>query len=71
VKSDLDEATKDLTDDMLIYLDDKTLNKYCPLKKLAPYNDQLKVNKFMQKKKLYDLQKMVERKKVIIFLVRN
>ena len=33
------EDNNELTDDMLFYLDDKTLNKYLPFKALAPYRD--------------------------------
>ena len=30
-----------LDDDDLLYLDDKTLNRYVPLKKLAPYKEKV------------------------------
>ena len=52
---------------MLLYLNDKSLNKFMPLKRLAPYREpqeEKKSNKFMNKKKLGDLARELERKKV-------
>jgi len=49
---------------MLIYLNDKSLNKFMPLKRLAPYREEIgKQNKFLQKKKLGDLARELDRKK--------
>lgn len=57
----------DLTDEMLLYLDDKTLNKFVPVKGLAPYREQAyKVNKFNLKKEMKNIRKEIERKREII-----
>ena len=32
-----------VNDEMLLLLDDRTLNQYVPLKKLAPYNEKVKL----------------------------
>jgi protein KRI1 len=54
----------DLTDEMLLLLDDKTINKYIPLKKLAPYRENKKQLNDYQKKNIFkNLQKELERKK--------
>jgi len=52
-----------LTDEMLLYLDDKTLNKYIPLRRLAPYREKVKLNEWEKKKMLKHLSKEVERRK--------
>lgn len=57
---------------MILYLDDSNLNKYIPLKKLAPYREQKlqsKYNQFIDKKNLFNLQKEFERKKVKLILI--
>jgi len=52
---------------MLIYLDDKTLNKFMPLKRLAPFREIDKINnKYMHKQKLSELARELEKKKVSI-----
>lgn len=53
----------ELTDEMLLFLDDRILNKYMPLKKLAPYKEKTKMNNFMKKKMLDELQKNLEKKR--------
>ncbi len=45
-----------LTDEMLLLLDDKILNKYLPLKKIAAYGD-YKLPEYKKKKMLYRLEK--------------
>ena len=56
-----------LTDEMLLYLDEKTLNKLVPVKGLAPYRDQeYKINKFALQKEMKKIRKEIERKKEII-----
>lgn len=58
------DADFGLTDDMLLFLDDKTLNKYIPLKGIVPYrDDEYKINKFKVKKDSKILQKEIERNK--------
>jgi len=53
-----------LTDDMLLYLDDKTINKYVPMKTLAPYREEeYKINKFKLKKEERLLSKEIAKKK--------
>lgn len=52
-----------ISDEMLILLDDKTLNKYVPLRKLAPYNEKFKINDWQKKKMQRELAKELERKK--------
>ena len=51
-----------LTDDMLLLLDDKVLNKYLPLKKITAYND-YKLPSFKKKAMLNRLEKLVNKKK--------
>jgi protein KRI1 len=53
----------ELTDDMLVFLDDKTLNKHIPLKRLAPYREKIQMNDWQKKKMLNELSKEVDRKK--------
>ncbi len=61
VKVDKDEY--ELTDEMLLLLDDKTLNKFIPLRRLAPYREKKELP-LWEKKQLYkELQKELERKK--------
>lgn len=64
--TNVDKDDTGLTDDMLVYLNDKSLNKFMPLKRLAPYKEHIKHNKFLNKKRLYDLDKELESKKVKI-----
>ena len=51
-----------LTDDMLLLLDDKVLNKYLPLKKISAYND-YKLPDYKKKAMLNRLEKLVNKKK--------
>jgi protein KRI1 len=51
-----------LTDDMLLLLDDKVLNKYLPLKKITAYND-YKLPSYKKKAMLNRLEKLVNKKK--------
>ena len=51
-----------LTDDMLLLLDDKVLNKYLPLKKITAYND-YKMPDYKKKAMLYRFEKLVNKKK--------
>ena len=51
-----------LTDDMLLLLDDKVLNKYLPLKKISAYND-YKLPEYKKKAMLNRLEKLVNKKK--------
>lgn len=54
----------ELTDEMLIYLDDKTLNKFVPVKRIAPYKEEeFKLNKFLLVKEMKNIRKEIERKK--------
>jgi len=48
---------------MLLYLDDKTLNKYLPLKALAPYRDGYEVPGYKKKRLLSEFQREVDKKK--------
>jgi hypothetical protein len=48
---------------MLLYLDDTTLNKYIPLKALAPYKDGYVVAGYKKKRLLAEFQREVEKKK--------
>lgn len=48
---------------MLLYLDDKTLNKYLPLKALAPYRDGYVVPGYKKKRLLSEFQREVDKKK--------
>merc|ERR1712032_334035 len=57
------EDNNELTDDMLLYLDDKTLNKYLPLKALAPYRDGYVVPGYKKKRLLNEFQREVDKKK--------
>ena len=52
----------DLTNEMLVLLDDKVLNKYIPVKKIAPYSD-FKLPDYKKKSMLKHLEKLVEKKK--------
>ena len=54
---------EELTDDMLLYLDDKTLNKFIPLKALAPYKDGYVVPGYKKKRLLAEFQREVEKTK--------
>ena len=51
-----------LTDEMLLLLDDKILNKYLPLKKVTAYND-YQMPDYKKKAMLYRLEKLVNKKK--------
>lgn len=53
----------ELTDDMLLYLDDQTLNKYLPLKTLAPYKDGFIVPGYKKKRLLSEFQREVDKRK--------
>lgn len=48
---------------MLLYLDDKSLNKYLPLKALAPYREGYVVPGYKKKRLLSEFQREVDRKK--------
>ena len=51
-----------LTDDMLLLLDDKILNKYLPLKKITAYSDYT-LPEYKKKQMLNRLEKLVNKKK--------
>jgi len=51
-----------LTDDMLLLLDDKILNKYLPLKKITAYSD-YSMPEYKKKEMLYRFEKLVNKKK--------
>ena len=51
-----------LTDDMLLLLDDKILNKYLPLKKITAYSD-YSMPEYKKKQMLYRFEKLVNKKK--------
>ena len=51
-----------LTDDMLLLLDDKILNQYIPIKKLAPYNN-FHLPEYKKKQMKKHLEKLVFKKK--------
>lgn len=53
---------------MIYYLDDKTLNKYLPLKKLAPYRGEVYMNEWEKKKALKMLQREVDKQKVMLYI---
>ena len=54
----------ELTDDMLLYLDDKTLSKIVPMNSLAPYREEeYKMNKFKITKEMKQIRKEIEKKK--------
>jgi protein KRI1 len=53
-----------LTDEMLLLLDDKTLNKYFPLRKLAPYREKSNMNDWQKKKAFNELTRELDRKKM-------
>jgi protein KRI1 len=55
------------TDEMLLFLDDRTLNKFIPLRKLAPYKEKYNLNEWQKKKMLKELEKEVERKRTELF----
>lgn len=57
------QDNEELTDDMLLFLDDKTLNKFIPLKALAPYKDGYVVPGYKKKRLLSEFQREVEKKK--------
>jgi protein KRI1 len=61
----------ELTDEMLLLLDDKTLNKYIPLRRLAPYREKKEVPQWKKKQIFKELQKELERKKVIYINIRE
>jgi len=61
VKNPLDN--EEITDDMLLYLDDKTLNKFIPLKALAPYKEGYVVPGYKKKRLLSEFQREVDQKK--------
>lgn len=57
----------ELTDDMLLFLDDKTLNKIVPMNSLAPYRDEeYKLNKFKITKEMKQIRKEIEKKKQML-----
>ena len=58
----VDKEDSGLTDDMLLLLDDKILNKYLPLKKITAYND-YKMPDYKKKIMLNRLEKLVNKKK--------
>ena len=62
----VDKDDLGITDEMLIYLDDKTLNKFIPLKRLAPYREKNTMNDWQKKKMLSELTKEVDRRKLEI-----
>ena len=61
VKVDRDEYG--LTDEMLLLLDDKTINKYIPLRRLAPYREKKPLNDYQKKQVFKSLEKELERRK--------
>lgn len=52
----------DLTNEMLLLLDDSVLNKYIPIKKIAPYSD-YKLPEYKKKAMLKHLEKLLDKKK--------
>jgi hypothetical protein len=48
---------------MLLLLDDKTINKYIPMNRLAAYKDKKPLNDYQKKNIVKSLQKELERKK--------
>ena len=56
-----------LSDEMLILLDDKILNKYLPIKKLATYNNDFYIPEYKKKFMKKHLEKLVNKKKREIF----
>lgn len=60
-KTDKDDIG--LSDEMLIYLDDRILNKHIPLRRLAPYREKFEMNDWQKKKILKELSREVEREK--------
>lgn len=62
VKVDKDDY--ELTDEMLLLLDDKTINKYIPLRRLAPYKEKKELPQWKKKQVFKELQKELERRKV-------
>ena len=57
---------------MLLYLDDRTLNKYIPLKALAPYRDGYVVPGYKKKRLLSEFQREVEKiKKDFVKEIKN
>ncbi len=63
----VDKDDSGLTDEMLLFLDDRILNKFVTLRKLAPYKEKLLLNDWQKKKMLKELEREVERKKTEIF----
>ena len=56
-----------LNDEMMVYLEDKSLNKYLPMKAIFPYReDKYKVNNFLLKKDKKYINKEIDRKKKYI-----
>lgn len=56
-----------LTDEDLLYADDKTLNQFVSVKKIQPYRpDEGQVNMKTLKKKKSQVKKMAEKNKVIL-----
>ncbi len=64
IKVDKDEY--EISDEMLLYLDDKTLNKYIPLRRLAPYREKKETQNWKKKQIHKQLQKEYERRMVYI-----
>lgn len=56
-----------LTNEMLLYLDDHVLQKFLPLKKLAPYNKDYTLNEKKREAMLRQFERMVEKKKRELF----
>ena len=61
IKVDTDNSG--ITDEMILFLDDNTLNKFVPLKKLAPHREKLNMNNWQKKKMVSELQTTLDRKK--------
>ena len=59
----VDSDSSGITDEMILFLDDKTLNKFVPLKKLAPHREKINFNNWQKKKMVSELQKELDRKK--------
>ena len=61
------KENSNLTDEMLLYLDEKTLNKLIPVKTIVPYRDQeFKINNFTLTKEMRNIRRDIERKKAKI-----
>ncbi|CAD8059236.1 unnamed protein product [Paramecium sonneborni] len=64
---DVDKQDFGLTNDDLLYADDKLLNQYVSIKKLAPYRDgQIKIKKNKAEKLLAQIRKSTKRNKKLI-----